>query len=177
MLGVCRPLRRSLVEGKRLFTPIRRLFSSDGNGMHLSFSLDSHFLKQYESRPSPFGYAPLGELVFYRTYSRLQEDGTREQWWQTVKRVVEGTYSIQKDHINHHNLGWEEKRGQKSAQQMYDLIYNMKFLPPGTSLLPSSFDYIHSSLSFGTLADRLEGPSTFHSFSILLSIIPFSLKK
>ena len=104
--------------------------------MHLSFSLDDQFLEPYKVRRPPFGYPPLGELVYYRTYSRIQEDGTKEEWWQTVKRVVEGTYSIQKDHISGNNLGWEEERGQRSAKQMYDLIYNMKFLPPGKSFLP-----------------------------------------
>ena len=116
--------------------------------MHLSFSLDDRFLEPYKIRRQPFGYPPLGELVYYRTYSRIQEDGTKEEWWQTVKRVVEGTYSIQKDHINGNNLGWEEERGQRSAKQMYDLIYNMKFLPPGKPFLSVTHEIISQYLYF-----------------------------
>ena len=97
----------------------------------LCFELDEDFLEKYKTIQPPFGYAPLGELVYRRTYSRKLEDGTNEDWWQTVKRVVEGTYSLQKEHIQSFHLGWDEKHGQRSAQEMYDLMFNMKFLPPG----------------------------------------------
>ena len=98
----------------------------------LCFKLDDAFLEKYKSLQPPFGYAPLGELVYRRTYSRTLEDGSKEDWWQTVRRVVEGTYSLQKEHIQSFHLGWDDDQGQRSAQEMYDLIYNMKFLPPGT---------------------------------------------
>lgn len=97
----------------------------------LCFELDENFLEKYKTIQPPFGYAPLGELVYRRTYSRKLEDGTNEDWWQTVKRVVEGTYSLQKEHIQSFHLGWDEQHGQRSAQEMYDLMFNMKFLPPG----------------------------------------------
>ena len=107
------------------------------NGLDLSFALDESFVDKYKTIKPPFGYEPLGELVYRRTYSRTLEDGSKEDWWQTVRRVVEGTYSIQKDHINNQCLGWEESRGQRSAQEMYDLIFNMKFLPPGMRVVKS----------------------------------------
>ena len=111
---------------------LSRAFSTITNsGLVLPFSLEESFLDTYKRRRPPFGYPPLGELVYLRTYARELRDGTREQWWQTVARVVEGTYSLQKEHIQAFNLGWDEARGQRSAQQMYDLIFNMKFLPPG----------------------------------------------
>ena len=65
------------------------------------------------------------------TYSRVLPNGVKEKWWQTVQRVVEGTYSLQKEHIQQQLLGWDEECGQRSAQEMYDLMFNMKFLPPG----------------------------------------------
>ena len=43
---------------------------------------------------TPFGFNGLGELVYMRTYSRIKEDGKNERWWETVQRVVEGTYSM-----------------------------------------------------------------------------------
>ena len=88
-------------------------------------------MEKYKTRQPPFGYPPLGELVYLRTYARKMRNGKREQWWQTVARVVEGTYSLQKEHIQSFHLGWDDEHGQRSAQEMYDLIFNMKFLPPG----------------------------------------------
>ena len=29
-----------------------------------------------------------------RTYSRIKDDGKNERWWETVQRVVEGTYTL-----------------------------------------------------------------------------------
>ena len=69
-----------------------------------------------------------------RTYSRLKPDGKNEMWWETVKRVVEGTFNMQKRHIDSHSLGWNPWKAQHSAQEMYDRIFNMKFLPPGRGL-------------------------------------------
>ena len=64
-----------------------------------------------------------------RTYSRIKENGKNERWWETVQRVVEGTYQMQMNHIESHQLGWNPWQAQKSAQDMYDRIFNMKFLP------------------------------------------------
>jgi len=72
--------------------------------------------------------------VYMRTYSRIKEDGKNERWWETVRRVVEGTYSMQKNWIDQHQLGWNAWQAQASAQEMYERIFNMKFLPPGRGL-------------------------------------------
>ncbi|KAK8796720.1 hypothetical protein WA538_005914 [Blastocystis sp. DL] len=109
----------------------------------LCFKLDESFLDKYKTLQPPFGYAPLGELVYRRTYSRTLEDGSKEDWWQTVRRVVEGTYSLQKEHIQAFRLGWDDEHGQRSAQEMYDLIFNMKFLPPGRGLWVMGTPVIH----------------------------------
>ena len=85
----------------------------------------------YTNSPNPYG---LGELVYMRTYSRIKENGKNERWWETVQRVVEGTYTMQKNWIESHQLGWNAWQAQKSAQEMYERIFNMKFLPPGRGL-------------------------------------------
>jgi len=92
------------------------------------FKLHNNFINKYKNKKPPFGFNGLGELVYYRTYSRLKEDGTNEQWYETIQRVVELIYYLQKQHIKKYNLGWEEEKAQESAQEMYDLMYNMKFL-------------------------------------------------
>jgi len=98
------------------------------------FKLSENFVSKYKRKKPPFGFNGLGELVYMRTYSRLKEDGKNERWWETVQRVVEGTYSMQKNHIESHQLGWNAWQAQASAQEMYDRIFNMKFLPPGRGL-------------------------------------------
>ena len=98
------------------------------------FKLSENFISKYKRKKAPFGFNGLGELVYMRTYSRIKEDGKNERWWETVQRVVEGTYSMQMNHIDGHQLGWNPWQAQKSAQEMYDRIFNMKFLPPGRGL-------------------------------------------
>jgi adenosylcobalamin-dependent ribonucleoside-triphosphate reductase len=100
----------------------------------LTFRLDSDFVDQYEDKKPPFGFNGLGELVFMRTYSRLKADGTKELWYETCERVVNGIYTIQKRHIFSHRLTWKEKKAQRSAQEMYDRLFNMKFLGSGRGL-------------------------------------------
>lgn len=98
------------------------------------FRLTDKFLNRFKRRKAPFGFNGLGELVYYRTYSRKKADGTNERWWETVKRVVEGTYNMQKEHIESNGLEWNTWKAQRSAQEMYERIFNMKFLPPGRGL-------------------------------------------
>jgi len=98
------------------------------------FHLSEHFVGKYKRKKAPFGFNGLGELVYNRTYSRLKADGKNEQWWETVQRVVEGTFNMQKKHIDSHGLGWNAWKAQHTAQEMYDRIFNMKFLPPGRGL-------------------------------------------
>ena len=98
------------------------------------FMLSENFINKYKRKKPPFGFNGLGELVYMRTYSRIKEDGKNERWWETVQRVVEGTYSMQKNWIDSHQLGWNPWQAQRSAQEMYDRIFTMKFLPPGRGL-------------------------------------------
>lgn len=98
------------------------------------FKLTENFIDQYKTKIPPFGFNGLGEFVFMRTYSRIKENGKNELWYETVRRVVEGIYSIQKQYIEDYNLGWNQMKAQKSAQEMYSRIYSLKMLPAGRSL-------------------------------------------
>ncbi|MBK8699262.1 MAG: fused protease/ribonucleoside-triphosphate reductase [Saprospiraceae bacterium] len=109
----------------------------------LSFKLDEEFIRHYAHVKPDFGFNGLGQLTFYRTYSRLKENGKNEEWYETVRRVVEGAYSIQKEYILNNELGWSNRKAQKSAQEMYDRIFTMKFLPPGRMLWALGTPIIH----------------------------------
>jgi len=98
------------------------------------FSLSEAFLEKYKNEIPPFGFNGLGYLVYMRTYSRLKEDGTNEQWYETVARVINGTYNMQKKWIMGNRLYWNEWKAQASAKEMFTRMYEMKFLPPGRGL-------------------------------------------
>ena len=100
----------------------------------MQFQLSDNFVDKYKRKKPPFGFNGLGELVYMRTYSRIKENGKNERWWETIRRVVEGTYSMQKKWIDSHQLGWNPWQAQKSAQDMYERMFTMKFLPPGRGL-------------------------------------------
>ena len=108
------------------------LFIYKGMGME-KFNLSEAFLEQYKNKEPDFG--PLGNFVFLRTYSRfIEKEGRNEKWWETVRRVVEGCFSFQKDHCINLRLPWKNVKAQKSAHIMFDKIFNFKFLPPGRGL-------------------------------------------
>jgi ribonucleoside-triphosphate reductase (thioredoxin) len=98
------------------------------------FHLKDDFVEQYRDRQPAWGGAGLGYVVYKRTYARPKPDGSTEEWWETVRRVVEGTYTIQKRWCRREDLPWSDRKAQRSAQEMYDLMFNMKFLPPGRGL-------------------------------------------
>ena len=68
------------------------------------FQIDPQFIRQYAYIKPKFGFNGLGELVYRRTYSRIKEDGHNEEWFETVARVVEGTFRLQKEWITAQNL-------------------------------------------------------------------------
>ena len=98
------------------------------------FTLSEGFINKYKKLKPPFGFNGLGEFVFLRTYSRIKENKQNEAWWEVCKRVVEGSYSIQKQHIEDYNLGWNQYKAQISAQNMYDKLFNLKMLVSGRAL-------------------------------------------
>ncbi|KKN98424.1 hypothetical protein LCGC14_0145160 [marine sediment metagenome] len=104
--------------------------------------LTDAFLTPYKRRKPQWGYDALGGVVYKRTYSRQKEDGKFEEWWETIKRVVEGAYYAQILHCSKFNLEFNYNKGQISAQKMYDLIFTMKFLPPGRGLWAMGTKYV-----------------------------------
>ncbi len=109
----------------------------------VSFQLDDSFVAQYAQLDPGFGFNGLGLLTYYRTYSRLKAKGQNETWFETVRRVVEGCYSLQYEHIMANELGWNDRKAQRSAQEMYDRMFHMKFLPPGRMLWALGTPIIH----------------------------------
>ena len=99
-----------------------------------TFSLDETFLLPYRTRKPEFAFNGLGEFTYFRTYSRIKPGGGRETWFDTVRRVVEGCYEIQRRHCINAHVPWNRKKAQLSAQEMYERIWSFKFTPPGRGL-------------------------------------------
>ena len=107
--------------------------------MNLSFRLADEFIAGYKGKTVPWGYKDaagnsVGEITFLRTYSRLKEDGTKETWVDVCERVINGMYSLQKDHCKSNRLPWNDSRAQASAKEAYDRLFNLKWTPPGRGL-------------------------------------------
>lgn len=98
------------------------------------FRLDSGFLNQYKGKQPKFGFNGLGELVYYRTYSRIMPNGAKETFLDTLQRVVEGCYEIQRQHCLRIHIPWDYQKALASAHEMFERMWNFKFLPPGRGL-------------------------------------------
>jgi len=107
--------------------------------MNLSFRLAEEFVTGYKGKTVPWGYKDaagnsVGEITFLRTYSRLKEDGTKETWVEVCERVINGMYSLQKDHCKTNRLPWNDSRAQASAKEAFDRLFHLKWSPPGRGL-------------------------------------------
>ena len=145
------------------------------------FVLSSSFVQKYKRKKPPFGFNGLGELVYMRTYSRIKDNGKNEMWWETIRRVVEGAYTMQKNWIDSHQLGWNPWQAQKSAQDMYERMFTMKFLPPGRGLWAMGTDLtekrgLYAALnncafvSTATLKDDIAKPFCFLMDASMLGV-------
>ena len=104
-----------------------------------SFRLNEEFVAGYKTEKSPFGYRDaagnsVGEITFLRTYSRLKSDGKKETWVDVCERVINGMYSLQKDHAKINRLPWNDSKAQSSAREAFDRLFNLKWTPPGRGL-------------------------------------------
>lgn len=99
------------------------------------FKLSEVFLEGFKGRQPRWGYGALSYFTYKRTYARNVEGENRtEEFWETLQRVVEGVYTIQKRHCTSYRLTWDNRRAQRSAQEMFQRMWDFKFLPPGRGL-------------------------------------------
>ena len=76
--------------------------------------LSPSFLAQYKNKQPNWGFNGLGYIVYKRTYARLKEDGTTEEWNETVERCINGAQKI----------GAQYTR--EEAERIYDYVFNLK---------------------------------------------------
>jgi ribonucleoside-diphosphate reductase alpha chain len=107
------------------------------------FTLKRTFRDEIRAKMARFGFGGFGEATYYRTYSRLKQDGSQEHWADTVIRVVDGILSIRKNHYILNRLLWEEEKWQNYAGKLADAMFDMKWLPPGRGLWVMGTDYVY----------------------------------
>ncbi len=105
------------------------------------FTLNNDFVNKFKGKQPKWG--PLGYVVFKRTYARPLPNGKTEEYWQTLRRVVEGVFTIQKRHCYKNKLPWSQKKANNSAQRMFELMWEFKFTPPGRGLWMMGTDYVY----------------------------------
>jgi adenosylcobalamin-dependent ribonucleoside-triphosphate reductase len=95
------------------------------------FEFDAGFLSdaKFVDSKSPFGFNGLGELVYRRTYAR-----ENEQWIDTCARVVTGAMDMLSEHVSKSCELASPEFQQKAAQEMFERMFFMKFLPPGRGI-------------------------------------------
>lgn len=86
-----------------------------------NFVLSESFLAPYYAKRDMFPDL-LARSVYLSKYSRRKADGTNETWTDTIRRVVEGSISRDK------NATTEE------AEALFDVFWTMQALPPGRGL-------------------------------------------
>lgn len=98
------------------------------------FILHNDIVNKIKNTPYQFGFNALGLIVYQRTYSRLMSDGTKESWPDTVIRVIQGLFSILKDHYIKNNIVFNDIDYYQQAEDMAIAMMQFKFLPPGRGL-------------------------------------------
>jgi ribonucleoside-triphosphate reductase len=107
------------------------------------FNLRESILSKLKEMKPRFGYDGFGEMIFYRTYSRTKFDGGKENWFDVVKRVTEGTFSIRKDWYLKNHITWDEEFWQHYSYHFAVSMFKMEWLPPGRGLWAMGTDYVY----------------------------------
>lgn len=107
------------------------------------YHLPEDVREKLKNRPVSWGFGPLSEAVYMRTYSRVKEDGAQETWADTVCRVVEGVMSIRKhQYVKVLGKRWDMTRWNAVAEELAIAMFDMKLLPPGRGLWAMGTDYV-----------------------------------
>ena len=116
------------------------------------FRLSDTFIEPYKISEVPWG--PLGYVTFKRTYARRLSEfeagasGT-EEWWQTCRRVIEGMFNMQKEHVVLLGLEWNDAKAQSTAKEAYDRLFNLKWTPPGRGLWMMGTKFVEERTAAG----------------------------
>jgi len=72
------------------------------------------FANKYSNKQPNWGFNGLGYIVYKRTYARVKENGKTEEWYETIRRCINGAQKIGANYTK------------EEAEQLFDLIFNLK---------------------------------------------------
>jgi hypothetical protein len=107
------------------------------------FYLKKSTVDKIKAIPVKFGFDGFGALVYFRSYSRIKEDGSQENWHDTVIRNIQGVMSIRKDWYKKIGVQWVESDWQNYAEGMAIAMTLMQWTPPGRGLFICGTDYMY----------------------------------
>lgn len=125
--------------------------------------LRDEFVNGYSHRKPNWG--PVGEVVYLRTYSRFDEKlGRREQWHETVRRVVEHSFTLEPAGIRSRAERVQE------AEALFDTIWNLRAFPSGRGLWVGGTEhsYNHPESLFNCAFTNLNSVEDYYDMVILL---------
>ena len=116
------------------------------------FRLSDKFIQQYEDKEVDWG--PVGYVTYKRTYSRLLSERDpsatgNEEWFQTCRRVIEGMFDMQKQHVTRLGLHWNDAKSQKTSKEAYDRLFHLKWTPPGRGLWMMGTKFVEERTAAG----------------------------
>lgn len=108
------------------------------------FELPKAFVDEYRQRPVQFGWNGLGEVAFYRTYSRKDNRSVQgmEGWADVAERCINGMYEFQRTWCHATGVNWNIEKAERSAKEAFDLMFNFKWSPPGRGLWMAGTDFV-----------------------------------
>lgn len=123
---------------------------------YLSFKLPDDFVNSYKKRRPNWGFDvgagnTLAELTFITKYSRLKPNGTKEKWYECVRRCIEGTWSILKDHCKANQTPWNETKALRSAEDAFERMFMFKWTPPGRGMWMMGTAFVHEERNSAAL--------------------------
>lgn len=143
------------------------------------FRLPDGFKQELRQRTPKWGFGLLSEATFLRTYSRwIDSEERMESWADVVIRVVEGVFSIRKDHMRR-LLGreWDDYDYQNYATMMAHYMFEFRFLPPGRGLFIGGTDYVfergnhaHNNCGFVSVQESLAKAAHWLMDSLMLGV-------
>lgn len=111
------------------------------------FLLSEEFLSQFRGQQPQWGV--LGYVTYLRTYSRpiYNSDGSfhhNEEFWETLKRVTEGTFTVLRQQVRSLGQSWDEEEATQKAEEFYLRMWQFKWLPPGRGLWAMGTEYVEN---------------------------------
>lgn len=103
---------------------------------------------------------PICRLIFYRTYSRIKDNGERETWSDVIYRVVKNLYTFLLK-------SYELNEFDTKPEEMYEIFWHMDALCGGRSLFASTekiiqrSSYALNNCSAYNINNYLDNPSMF----------------